>query len=98
MFAYLWPGKPADVTDRIDYGAHQIAWVGTEVSSHDTAPGAGTWELVDHEDCEGDGMLRALTRGDVAPLCPVCSAEVRWRLTHLAPNVAADHRGVGRLP
>lgn len=86
------------MTDRIDHGAHQIAWVGTQVSSHDRAPGAGTWEVVDHEVCEGHGMMRALTRHEIAPLCPVCGAKVQWQLTHLAPNVAADHRGVGRLP
>ena len=98
MFGPRGPGKREDVTARIDHGAPQIAWVGTEVSTYDSAPGAGTWELVDHEGCEGHGMLRALTRDETAPLCPVCGSEVHWQLTHLAPNVAADHHGVGRLP
>ena len=87
-----------DVTERIDDGAHDRPAVGTKVMSHDAAPGAGTWEIIDHPGCDAVGMLRALTGGETAPLCPVCGGDVRWQLTHLAPNVAADHRGAGHLP
>jgi hypothetical protein len=86
------------VTDRIDHGAHRIAWAGTQVSSGEKIPGAGSWEIVDHEGCRGHGVLQALGRGDTGPSCPACGATVRWQLTHLAPSVAADHKGVGRLP
>lgn len=85
------------MTDRIDQGAPRTPAVGTTLGSHDHAPGAGTWEIIDHADCDAAGMLRALTDGETAPLCPVCDEEVRWRLTHLAPNVAAQHPGGGHL-
>lgn len=86
------------MSEQIDHGAHRIPWVGTRVASRGQVPGAGTWEVIDHEGCEGDGALRALGAGTTAPPCPVCGRDVRWQLSHLAPSVAADHRGVGRLP
>lgn len=86
------------MTDRIDHGTHQIAWVGTTVSSGQRIPGAGSWEVVDHDGCPGHGALEALGGGDTVPPCPSCGREVRWQLTHLSPSVAADHKGVGRLP
>jgi hypothetical protein len=98
MFAPLRWGKPVRVTERSDNGGQHLPLVGMKVGSHTAAPHAGTWEIIDHPDCDADGMLRALTRHEIAPLCPVCDHAVRWQLTHLAPNVAADHRGVGRLP
>lgn len=86
------------MTEQIDHGAHHIAWVGTRVTSRERIPGAGTWEVVDHEGCDGHGALRALAAGTTAPPCPVCGRDVRWQLSHLAPTVAADHRGTIRLP
>jgi hypothetical protein len=86
------------MVERIDRSAYRIAWVGTRVRSGDTIPGAGTWEIVDHDGCGGHGRLRAMTGGAPVPRCPVCGASVEWQLSHLAPTVAADHRGVGRLP
>jgi hypothetical protein len=86
------------MAERIDHGAHQIAWTGTRARTGDPAPGFGTWEVVEHEDCPGHGALKEVGRGDPLPGCPVCGADVGWQLTHLAPNVAADHRGVGHLP
>jgi hypothetical protein len=86
------------VTERIDHGAHRIAWVGARVTSRERVPGAGTWEVVDHEGCVGHGALRALAGGSEAPACPSCGRDVRWHLSHMAPSVAADHRGAGRLP
>jgi hypothetical protein len=98
-----WLAGPATgyregMVERIDRGAHQIAWAGTRVGTGDAIPGAGAWELVDHQGCEGEGRLQAMAGGATAPRCPVCGADVRWQLTHLAPTVAADHRDVGRLP
>jgi hypothetical protein len=86
------------MTDRIDEGAYQIAWPGTTVASQEPMPGAGAWEISDHAGCDADGMLRAFARNTPAPRCPDCGASIRWQLTHLAPSVAADHRGVGHLP
>lgn len=86
------------MTDRIDEGAYQIAWPGTQVSSRSPMPGAGAWEIVDHAGCDADGMLRAFARATPAPPCPRCGTDIRWQLTHLAPNVAADHKGAGQLP
>ncbi|HEX6423645.1 MAG TPA: hypothetical protein VFZ79_09210 [Acidimicrobiales bacterium] len=86
------------MTDQIDRGAHRIAWVGAQVTSRERVPGAGTWEVVDHGGCDGLGALRALAGGSEAPPCPSCGRHVRWQLSHLAPSVAADHRGAGRLP
>jgi hypothetical protein len=82
----------------MEHGAVERAWVGTRVRSLDLVPGVGTWKIVDHEGCPGDGRLKAMTRDDPAPLCPVCGAEVTWELAHLAPSVAADHAKAGRLP
>ncbi len=76
----------------------QIPWAGTRVTTGHEVPGAGTWEVMDHDGCPGDGALRALAAHTPAPGCPVCGAAVPWQLSHLAPSVAADHRGVGRLP
>jgi hypothetical protein len=86
------------MTDRIDHGAHQISWVGQRTSSGDPVPGAGTWEVVDHRDCAGRGVLRNLVPGDLAPPCELCAQPVTWQLSHLASSVAADHKGVGHLP
>ncbi|MBN2624733.1 MAG: hypothetical protein JXA83_15250 [Acidimicrobiales bacterium] len=86
------------MADSFDHGVHRIAWVGTRILSRTQVRGAGTWEIVGHAGCEGDGTLLALSSRDVAPLCPRCGAVVQWQLSHLAPSVAADHRGVGRLP
>ena len=72
--------------------------VGTRVMSLQPAPAVGTWEVVDHQRCAGHGRLKALTRGETAPLCDICGDRVPWQLSHLAPSVAADHYGVGRLP
>jgi hypothetical protein len=86
------------VTDPSTRGVHQIAWPGTRIESREPTPGAGTWEIVDHAGCEGNGLLRALSKRTPAPLCPTCGAVVTWQLSHLSLSVAADHRGVGRLP
>ena len=86
------------MTDSIDYGAHQIPWAGTKVMAGDAIPGAGSWEIVEHGGCDGNGTLRALGRGTRVPLCPRCGSAVQWQLTHLAPSVAADHRDIGHLP
>ena len=55
-------------------------------------------EIVDHGTCAGAGRLRALTRDELAPLCPRAGAKVRWQLTHAAPTVASDHLGAARCP
>ena len=86
------------MTDRPTLDGHEIAAVGTTVPSLRPVPGVGTWELVDHEGCEGNGRLRALTPGEPAPLCADCEGKVTWRLSHPAPAVAADRTGEGRLP
>lgn len=86
------------MTDRISLEAHEIPWVGTVVRSLQPVPGVGTWEVVDHAGCPGEGRLAALTPGEPAPLCVSCNGEVRWQLTHLAPSVAADHVRAGPLP
>lgn len=86
------------MTDRTSRDAHEIPRVGTVVPSLQPVPGVGTWEVVDHEACPGDGRLAALTPGEPAPLCVACNGEVRWRLTDLAPSVAADHVRAGPLP
>jgi hypothetical protein len=77
---------------------HAPVPVGTHIGTGELSPRAGTWEIVEHPDCEGDGSLRGLAPRENAPRCPACRAEVTWQLTHLAPSVAADHRDVGRLP
>jgi hypothetical protein len=88
-----------DVMDRDDQtSTMRIPTVGTTVRSLEPVPRVGTWEILDHGRCAGNGRLKALTRDEAAPLCPACSAEVRWQLTHIAPTVASDHRGSGRLP
>jgi hypothetical protein len=74
-----------------------MAWVGARVSSLDPVPGVGTWRVVDHDGCPGNGRLKAMTGDDRAPLCPVCGADVTWQLARLAPS-ASDHLGAGRLP
>ena len=87
-----------DVTDRIDHTATPMPAVGTRVMSLQPAPALGTWEMVDHQRCSGNGRLKALTRGETAPLCDICGDRVPWQLSHLAPSVASDHDGVGQLP
>jgi hypothetical protein len=77
---------------------HEPVPVGTRITTGAQVPRAGTWEIVDHGDCPADGTLREFAPNAVAPRCPTCQAEVTWQLSHLAPSVAADHRGVGRLP
>ena len=84
---------PNDLTSTM-----RIPSVGTTVKSLERVPRVGTWEIVDHGTCPGNGRLKALTRDETAPLCPTCSAEVRWQLTHIAPTVASDHLGAGPLP
>lgn len=86
------------MTDRIEQGAHDLAWPGRRVATSQTVPGPGTWEIVDHQGCDRHGHLQAFPRGEIAPACPRCGQEVVWQLTHLAPSVAADHRDVGPLP
>ena len=86
------------MTDRIDHTALSMPAVGTRVMSLQQAPAVGTWEVVDHERCAGNGRLKALTRGETAPLCEICGDKVAWQLSHLAPSVAADHIGAGQLP
>lgn len=85
-----------------DHGTaeHEPVLVGTRRRTGEDVPRAGTWEIVDHDDCPGDGhgTLQALAPSAPAPTCPACDREVAWQLTHLAPTVAADHRGAGRLP
>lgn len=82
----------------LEHGIHSIAWAGARARTDDPAPGFGTWEVRDHEGCAGDGALLAVARDAPLPRCPVCGAAVTWQLSHLAASVAADHRGVGRLP
>jgi hypothetical protein len=77
---------------------HEPVSVGTRIATGAHVPRAGTWEIIDHGACPGDGTLRAFAPNAVAPRCPTCRAEVTWQLSHLAPSVAADHRDVGRLP
>jgi hypothetical protein len=77
---------------------HEPVAVGTRIATGDRAPRAGTWEIVAHDDCPGNGTLRELAPRTLAPRCPTCQAEVTWQLSHLAPSVAANHRDVGRLP
>jgi hypothetical protein len=77
---------------------HKPVPVGTRISTGERLPRAGTWEIVDHGDCPGEGTLREFAADAVAPRCPTCRAQVTWQLSHLAPSVAADHRDVGRLP
>ena len=86
------------MTDRITPDVHEITWVGAVVHSLEPVPGVGTWEVVAHDGCPGNGRLAALTPGEPAPLCVSCNGKVRWRLAHLAPSVAADHLRAGRLP
>jgi hypothetical protein len=74
--------------------------VGMRVPTGEPLPRPGTWEVVDH-DCPrgtGNGALAGLAPPDTAPPCPACDQAVTWQLTHLAPTVAADHRGGGPLP
>ena len=77
---------------------HEPVPVGTRIDTGDRVPRAGTWEIVDHADCPGNGTLREFAPRALAPRCRVCQADVTWQLSHLAPAVAADHRNVGRLP
>jgi hypothetical protein len=77
---------------------HAPVPVGTRIATGERSPRAGTWEIVEHDGCPGDGTLQELAPRVVAPRCRTCQAEVTWQLTHLAPSVAADHRDVGRLP
>ena len=77
---------------------HEATPVCTRIRTNEHVARAATWEIVDHDGCLGHGALQALAPGDAAPRCPVCGVDVVWQLTHLAPSVAADHRGVGRLP
>ena len=86
------------MTDRIDHTAMPMPAVGTRVMSLEAVPAVGTWEVVEHERCAGNGRLRALTRGETAPLCEICGDRVLWQLTHLAPSVATDHYRMGHLP
>ena len=86
------------MTDHIDQTATPMPPVGTKVMSLQRVPAAGTWEVVDHDSCAGKGRLKALTRGETAPLCEICGDRVPWQLSHLAPSVAADHYGAGHLP
>ena len=86
------------MTDRITLGAHEIAWVGTTIPSLQPVPGVGTWEVIGHDGCDGNGRLKALTPGEPAPLCSTCDGEVTWRLSHLAPSVATDHSRGPRRP
>jgi hypothetical protein len=72
--------------------------VGTRIATGVHMPRAGTWEIVDHGACPGDGTLREFAADALAPRCPTCRADVTWQLSHLAPSVAADHRDVGHLP
>lgn len=83
-----------------DHGTaqHDPVLPGTRRRTGEALPRAGTWEVVDHGGCPGEGELHALGPEAGAPPCPVCDAPVTWQLTHLAPSVAADHQGVGRLP
>jgi hypothetical protein len=87
------------VTDRIDETTTmRIPSIGATVPSLERIPRVGTWEIIGHNGCAGNGRLKALTRDEPAPLCPACNAEVRWQLTHVAPTVASDHLGAGHLP
>jgi hypothetical protein len=85
-------------TDNPGEAQHEPVPVGTRITTGARVPRAGTWEIVDHPECPGDGTLRELAADAVAPRCRTCQAEVTWQLSHLAPSVAADHRDVGRLP
>lgn len=86
------------MSERIDHGTHDLPWPGRRVPTGEMIPGPGTWEVVDHEPCPGDGRLLALAAGQAAPTCLHCGRDVTWQLTHLASSVAADHRGAERLP
>jgi hypothetical protein len=77
---------------------HEPVLAGTRRRTGETIPRAGSWEIVDHDGCAGHGLLRAMGADRSAPACPACEREVVWQLSHLAPSVAADHQGVGRLP
>ena len=83
-----------------DHGVaqHEPVLPGEQRRSGESLPRAGTWEIVDHSGCAGDGQLRAFGAEATAPLCPVCDGPVTWQLTHLAPSAAADHKDVGPLP
>ena len=94
-----WSGRHRGVTDRIDQtSTMRIPSIGTTVASLERVPRVGTWEIIGHDGCAGNGRLKALTRDEPAPLCPACSAKVHWRLTHVAPTVASDHLGADPLP
>ena len=86
------------MTDRIEHEAHQIAWPGAQAITGGSFAGAGTWEIIEHTGCDGEGLLRAFGRNETVPACPECGQPVTWQLSHLAPSVAADHRDVGQLP
>jgi hypothetical protein len=82
----------------LEHGGHPLAWPGTRVRTGEMIPGPGTWEILEHRGCAGEGTLRPLSKNRRAPRCGTCGQEVVWQLTHLASSVAADHRGVGQLP
>lgn len=79
------------MTDSLDHDTHRNTGVRATVRSQQVAPQAGTWEICDHGRCGASGMLRALTLGETAPLCPLCGRAVRLQLTQLAPNTASGH-------
>lgn len=83
-----------------DHGVaqHEPVLAGERRRSGETLPRAGTWEILDHDGCAGNGQLRAFGAEATAPLCAVCDGPVTWQLTHLAPSVSADHKDVGPLP
>jgi hypothetical protein len=83
-----------------DHGVaqHDPVLPGERRRSGEAFPRAGTWEILDHPGCAGDGQLRAFGADAAVPRCPVCDGPVTWQLTHLAPSVSADHQDVGRLP
>ena len=83
-----------------DHGTaqHEPVPPGARRRTGSAVPRAGTWEMVRHEGCGAGGTLEALAPDRPVPACTACGQPVDWQLTHLAPSVAADHRGVGPLP
>jgi len=87
------------VTDRIDHTATPMPALGTRVMSLQPAPAVGTWEAVEHERCAGNGRLKALTRGEAAPLCEIWVTGCRgssptsrpaWRPTTTGSDTGPD--------